>query len=756
MSESKIVLQKINQLVQNADQFNEEQFRQVLEGLVKRGGKEAEFYMVKFISQKEIPYETRANIIRCTGYIQNVMYLLPLKKVIDQEPNIKLKKAAIIALAKYNNERALNILNQTLTTLSNPILQRTVKDKISLIRQNHPILALTPRFLRGSKDMKAFMVSLGILKKILPPRDAEGFLKHKDNEDPLVRKGVFEILCFVGTQEINSKVMAVFKERIDASECLLDEECEELRTLTKNLKHYMGRFPDIMDAQSPYLRQIYSRVMDKKVKKELIGIFCQCQSEETFQFIKGIYDNEEEYREAIIEQSAGNEQAVSFLFNEYHSGKTLREKVIKSLLQSDQGFDYFVKNFQDFELEHQEAVVRNLPYTTRPGMIPFIGKILKEGAHSLKKHVLKTIKFNNLYTFKKLLMDPQKDEEYFSMETEYLDTIFALFPTASSRKLLIRSATQELTVGQINRYMEYIKNAIANELVFNFHGEEDVEWFKQLFQRLINMNNQDFILGILYFLFHFKTFDFNTYRLISDNLNNLLKVRAADENQAEEEKIGFRRVRDNLNGLRDELQKINSLEKEVKMILSKTIPDLMGLKRLIESNAIGLVFKYKGVMNQFVEYFKSFDQKTVDRWKVFFKEFPIINRMVREARAQESGQTTGALFHDQMKIVLRFEEPEITAMFRDQFQEITPHLKLIVDDHVVPLEPYDMLVCDTVVFKEYIEKKAVTTNRLFILLNSKDEFSHYKAYNPRTFFRPISVFRTVRIILHDLYMMRDH
>ena len=418
MNEKEQIFQKIQYVISSADQFNDEQFIQVMVGLIKRGGKEAEFQLVKYITDSDIHFQTRGKIIDAAGEIQNVMYLLPLKKVIDIEPNLKLKQSAVLALAKYNDERALNILTSTLTTISNPILAKTVNEKINSIRQSHPVLALTPRFLKGNQDIKAHQVALGMLKKSLTTEEAASFLKYKDSEDELVRKGVFELICSCGDDSLQDRINEVFMERAESCQCLAQPECDELRMLTKNLKEYLERYPVLMDAQCLVLKEIFLKTGDIEVKKILVGIFCQCKEEETINFIKGLYEQEPNLREAIIESSAGNAKAVDFLFEKYQSGKLLKEKVVSSLLRSDQGLRYFLDHFQDFDPDQQEMIVRNLPYSNRPELMNLLESTLKTGHPNLKKYALKIISQNYLYSFKKLLFAPELEEEFFRMETE--------------------------------------------------------------------------------------------------------------------------------------------------------------------------------------------------------------------------------------------------------------------------------------------------------------------------------------------------
>ena len=169
-------LEKLEKLIYSAKKFeNEMSFRIVLEGMIKKGGEDAEYELVRFISDRTLDLSTRLNIIRVTAYIRSTHFLIPLKKIIDKENNIHLKKEAVISVARFNNRQALNILSHALKNIANPILQEVITNEIAKIKMNNPLFTLLPRFKEGEKDPKNFQVTLDILKRILTPRDAAVF-----------------------------------------------------------------------------------------------------------------------------------------------------------------------------------------------------------------------------------------------------------------------------------------------------------------------------------------------------------------------------------------------------------------------------------------------------------------------------------------------------------------------------------------------------------------------------------------------------
>lgn len=761
MSKIEQILQKIEFVIFGADQFKDEQFRQVLEGLVKKGGKEAEFLLAKNITADDIPAETKINIIRCAGDIQNIMYLMPLKKAMDTEPDINVKKAAILAIARYNNEKALNILDSALQTVTNQLLHKLINEKITTIKQTHPVLALLPRFLKGSQDLKACQVALGILKKNLKPDEAKSFLKYMDSKDLVIRKGVFEILCSTGDDSLHERIFTFYGDWAANSPCLAQPQCDEIHLLTLNLRHYLDRFPSLVNPQCPMMKSLFSKVADLRVKKQFINIFCRCKSSEAFAFMREIYEQGPELRETIIEQSAGNPQAVDFLFEKYQAGKLLKEKVVGALLHSDEGLNYFITHFPSFETDHREMIVRNLPYSDRPVLNNFIETLLKSdapGDQNLKKYLLNTIGKNYVYSFKQSLFDPQKDSEFFSMEDEYLAAIFKVFPTAASKKLLKKIGSEDLDLRTTKKYLGLVLEAAQNELIISIGGPGDDKRTLQLTTRIININNLELTEMFLSTLALLKTFDLQTYRNISDALNYFLKVKTKDDNVPEEEKIGVRKVRENLKGVLDEIRKIETIEKDIKLILQKTVPDVMQLKRLIMSEGTALAFKIKPLTAVMVDYFRNMDDSIIARWRAFFKELPLVTRLVREGRIKaEQTQPTASnhreTLHEKLKIVISFQDKDISTLFRDQFQEILPDLKLALEGpQELHLDPIDALLCDSDTLRDIIKQKKLNTKRIFVLLKNREEFNVFKNYNPRSFLSPISVYRTFKLILQELYL----
>ncbi|MCP4153362.1 MAG: HEAT repeat domain-containing protein, partial [bacterium] len=213
---------KIAELIEQAGEIGDQEFRMQIEALVEEAVEEVTPLLVPYLTNQSLDAKVRINIIRVVGYLQDSAFLIPLKKLIDKDANIRIKQQAIISVAKFNDRRALNILNTALKNLNNPMLASTINTELSRIKKNNPILGLMPRFTEGSKNPKTFKITLDILKRILTPTDATIFTKHLENPDLLVQNGSFEILCYTGDIFHDSAIFEFFEKRFNTIKCLAE------------------------------------------------------------------------------------------------------------------------------------------------------------------------------------------------------------------------------------------------------------------------------------------------------------------------------------------------------------------------------------------------------------------------------------------------------------------------------------------------------------------------------------------------------
>ncbi|MGE5343452.1 MAG: hypothetical protein ACM3SY_18440 [Candidatus Omnitrophota bacterium] len=748
MSEKDEIFERITQVVSSVGQLKEEQFRSLLGALIKKGGKDAEMLMVKYINMQELPTENRIHIMMTAGTIQNPLFLVPLKKVIDFEPNIHMKKAAVMAVGKFNNQRALNILTSTLQTVGNPYLKSAISEQIDNIKKNNPILALLPRFLKGDKDKKGFMVVIDLLKKNMNSADSLMFIPYLKSEDASLQRGAFELLCHTGDRTLQSEIFQFFYEKSEQLALNQMADSDLFHALMVNMQAYFLRFPALIFIQLAKLKAIYPKLTNPRTSRIFISLFCHCRAPEAVGFVRDVYEkSDSDMREFIIEESAGNEQAIDFLFEKYRSGQMLKEKVVRALLKNSRGFQYFLDHFDTFDPRSQEMIVKSLPDTLQPQIIAFIQSLFKSDLHHLKKFLLSKIRTNFLFSFRDILFDPGRQKELFALEDDYLSTITQLFPIQAAKLLLQKSLEDGQDVYRLKTYLIHTAEIINHEPLLHF---PDPDRLTQLGSKIVNSNSPELIALYLNLLEKIKTFENGTYRGLYESLSRFSDDRGA---LVQEEEIhALKRVKENFKTIMEDIKKIESVEKEIKRVFMKSIPDWNQLRKTYETLHLGVAFKMDWLSKYLVENYRKSDEKVRASWKEFFKDLPILTQLVRGANLSDATGNTSESYHDKLRIIVRFQDAILSALFKDQLIEILPHFNIVLD--ASQLEQTDILLCDGFYLKEYSSAKTLNTKRIFLYLENRAEFAFYKHLNPRAFFPPLSLYRMLKFMLQELYIMK--
>jgi HEAT repeat protein len=254
-------LEQIDELVSQAVDHDDMRFRLHLESLVKKGGKDTENAIAHYITGTYVSVPTRINLVRMAGYIRSAAFLLPLTKVIELGEDILLREEAITSISKYNDRRALDILNQALEKTKNKKLHESITQAIARITSNNPFFVMLPRFLLGSKNCELSQITLKIFKKILSPAEAKSFIAYLHHGDQIVAEGSFEILCFRGDEAVVFFIVEFFREqsRLLVREVEHPEGAERLSTLIAALHEYLKRYRDFFPQLRPDIVALQSR-----------------------------------------------------------------------------------------------------------------------------------------------------------------------------------------------------------------------------------------------------------------------------------------------------------------------------------------------------------------------------------------------------------------------------------------------------------------------------------------------------------------
>jgi hypothetical protein len=254
-------LEQIDELVSQAVDQDDMRFRLHLESLVKKGGRDTENAIAQYITGTYVSIPTRINLVRMAGYIRSTAFLVPLKKVVELGEDILLREEAISSIAKYNDRRALDILERAAEKTKNRRLQEAIAAAIARIKSNNPFFAMLPRFLHGSKNVELFQITLKVFKKILAPADAKSFISYLHHGDQIVSEGAFEVLCFRGDEAVYYFIAEFFREqsRLLVREAEQKTGAERLATLIVALHEYLRRHREFFPQLRPDLAALSDR-----------------------------------------------------------------------------------------------------------------------------------------------------------------------------------------------------------------------------------------------------------------------------------------------------------------------------------------------------------------------------------------------------------------------------------------------------------------------------------------------------------------
>jgi len=757
MDEKQEYLEKIEKLINSADKFNEMSFRMVLEGLINKGGEESEYLLARYLNSKTLDFNTRINIIRVVGYLQSPHFLVPLKNIIDREENIHLKKEAVISVSKYNDRRALNILNHALSNLKNSLLLDTINNEIGKIKRNNPVYALLPRFLDGEKNPGNFEVTLGILKRILRPVDASMFVGYLHCGKPLIENGSFEILCYTGDLSHQAAILQYFQDRFNHIPCIQQPQCEDLYKLTLILKHYFLRFPSLVDGQLDNMGTQLFYVRDSRIRNLFISILCQGRQSAAIAFVSKIYDSDPTLRETIIMEYSGNEGAVNLLFEKYRvENSALSGLLIKSLLNSKRGIDYFYEQFFNLNDEGKKIVVNCLPYSGSHDLSEFTRMIFQSDLSPLKEILLTRIKEHYEFSSKEILFDPTKEKEFSSMEKEYLETIIQLFPITAMKKMLKEIAFAEPVTSKINIYLHLIGDIVPSGLTVKL---EEKDLAAGVSRKILTTGNLDLVLLFLEILKHIKTFDPATYA----NLNEGLELFAlqGDQKLSVEENDQVRKAHKNITDLYFEIRQMETGLKTLDKVFAREELDFDQLTHFFTSQSVCAALNIEQVGRLIGQRLAAAGREELRKWLPFFNRFPLIAFQLKDAIGRKANAQAGpessalqkfyqALPNNPAKIVIRLTNKRVTAILREQFQELIPNIP--VDTETNALAEEDMLLCDTVTIRDFILKNILPSRKLYLFLDNISEFESFKTYNPRPFVKPFSAYRIMKEVLKEIYL----
>ena len=771
-------IEKIEKLITSPDKFNEMSFRMVLEGLINKVGEEAEYIIAHYINNDQLDLATRLNIVRVAGYIQSHHFLEPLKTIIETDENIHLRKEAIISVSKYNDRMALDILDQALVNIKNPLLLETINNEVTKIKRNNPVFSLLPRFLEGEKNLKEFHIAIGILKRILTPADAPMFVAYLNCGQRTIEDAAFEILCCTADERLQEHILPFFQDRFNEfsqsflfqekqpeepggkkkkNESEIANDNEQLYLLVSKVKYYFLRNPSLIDQHLENLGTQLLYIKESRIRSLFIAIISQSQQPEAISFMGDLYDKVPELQEAVIKGYYGNESAMDLLFEKYQTAEgDLKALLIRSLLNCRKGLEYFYLHFSSLGVKEKEIIVNHLPYGGKHDLSDFFKLVFQTNRLELKTLLLtKTRKFYE-FSIKDILFDPTWHQEFSIMENDYLDTVIQLFPISSVKMLMEKIADTDLFVSKARTYLKKIQEVVSPGFAFTIRNKA---FITLLFNRVIGFNNPDLGALFLSILKDINTFDLQTYYNFHESLGLFTSQQERKINPKEVEEL--RKARKNLNDLYSEIQRIEEGLKWLDRVFARKELDFEHIADFLTQNPLCAALHLKRLTQRVSSRLQEAKPKSLRHWIQLFYQFPILAILVKDTilekiHFQKSPLSPAltklhqSLPQEPYKVVIHLSNRSFTAGLKEQCHELIPMIPISTKGD--QWQEGDTLLCDPDTLKEFILKNTLPSKKFFLLLEKQEDFSTYKSYNARPLIKPISVYQVFKEILKEIFI----
>jgi hypothetical protein len=757
MADKEYYIKEIQQLIGIAEQFSEMDFRMKMEAIIKQGGKESEYALIPFLTDTSIDNRLRKNIIRVAGYISNPIFLIPLKHIIEGDENPFVQQEAIISVSKFNDQRALNILNTALQNINNQLLLSTLNNEISKIKQNNPVLTLLPKFLNGDNNPKDLKIAIDIFKRILSPQEATAIAKYLTHESPVIAQGAFEVVCHTGSLSHLDTLIDFYTTHIKQAMGTDDTEFDAIYLLTVSMVHYLERFPEHITTVYPHLTIYLKMIPDLRVKSLLINILCKVNPADILEILHDLYQQYPKLKETIIEGLSGKDDGFEFLFAKLNSESYLKETIVAALLKSQKGADYFIDHFFEFDLDFQEIVISKLPNTTTPKLMILIKKIFTSELFILKQILLEWMKSNYVFDSKSILFDPARDREFQSMGNDYFSAICQLFPISTIFYTFEQLAYKDLSISKAKKILSALEPIIDCEPVLKFANADMIE---NTINKILGLNSIELRSLLLILLSKIHLNDLNSQHILSKSLN--LFISDKGRKLTPKENNDYFALKENLNHQFYEISKKEEELVKLKNLFENPYLDLNAMENFITAHHQVVIREFRPIIRYLEEQLLKIRRESIFKVCDFLKKFPMISVHLKDFfinRFQPEDpfikneillalETISALTKD-ISVFIQFSNKNYVSLLYEQIALLFP--EIIINPHR-DINSSDYIICDSTFLKNEVLIKKITPRRIILYLENPSDISPFKELNPKTIVKPFSLNRFYREIIKDLYL----
>ncbi len=421
----------IKKIIKKRAELDPLKFRLLIEAIVKEKDPEVINFVSTLALETSLPHELRSDLIRVMGYSQVTQFLFPLKKIAGEDPDLGLRREAIIAISKFSNRKAYNTLNMLLKKIENKNLLTMVQGIVEKMRQNNPILSLLPRFLKGEKDPKSSNIAKEILKKILPKEEVKIFYQYLSSKDPMVREGAFEIITSIGDSESHTYLFDYLKNVYSKFKASMIDR-EQFLSLIETYLSYLSRtrIRFALKEENDFLFLLVKEFEEDVSSLEFIAPILLYSNEKSvrekaYEYFKNML----ELRKRIAEHLGIDKDDVEFIKDNFKSvNPEIRKIFIHKLLELGDSYKELTDVYKTFQIEIKGEIVREANCEFLKKIKDLLEEDIKDIRSYFRKELFFTIHERGCLNLKDLLLSIPDEVLSSDSIKDYINALISIAP----------------------------------------------------------------------------------------------------------------------------------------------------------------------------------------------------------------------------------------------------------------------------------------------------------------------------------------
>jgi hypothetical protein len=747
------LISRLKVIFNSVERYDSIEFRLLIEREIKMSGEEGIKLLIKLLSSNELNTDLKIQLIKIAGYLRDFKLLLTLKKLIDGSRNINVKKEVIIAVSKFNDRRALNILEAALKDIQNPLLMSVINNEIGRIKQNNPILALLPRFKKGGKNLKAFRNTVEILKKIVLPKDAIVFTKFLEYDEKIIRNGAYEILCFKGDLAVKGFLFNHFESEIKSIDDLYNTENDSLYQLVRYLKRYILRFEELIELQVDNLIDLFWKIKDLRVQKDIFTLITMSGNEIIVDFTKRVFQEETALRNDLIQRIRGNDLLFDFIFDVFKNSQKYSPISTRALMYYKRGREFLKKNIFNLDQACSAAIAENITEFDGEDSRILIDQIFKSDRYFLKETLLDKFRKDCTLNVKDYLFEKRNEKEFNFMGDRYYSTVSQLFPISFLKRTIENIVNEDFSKNKIEKLFSYMKDFLQREPVIRLGTKIPFEKFSE---KIVLSNNKELILILLEILYKIKTFDLSTLKRLSSFKKIFIsrrpnRITSRERTQLNKMNKNFTEIIKDISEMNKGTERINILSKSKEFNF-----DL--LERILKENHNSYWSNYKLLANCLKPVFAGSDKDRLIIWAKIFKNYPRISLALEDEILEKLKDLNGVLRKEfkniytdipkKSSIFVLLSNHLFKALIVDQIGEFFTDIEIVYKYE--EFNENDILLIDPNHYEHLVLKGIDMPKRSILFLNKMAQVSGYRDFEGKIFVEPVVLKKIIIDILSNI------